>query len=142
MDVVAGLGDLSGKLVLDVTNNIKSENGYTVPQDGPSTAQRIQMLAPNAKVVKGLNTLNIAVMANTKLGGDHVTLPIAGNDKEAKAKVASIIQAMGLEAVGVGPIVAARYIEEMERMSIGSRAYSGGMDIDYAIHVRGTPRAK
>lgn len=142
VETAGSIGDLNGKLVLDVTNNIKIENNYVAPIDGPSTAEQIQTMFPKAKVVKGLNTLNVMVMANPKMGGDHVTCPVAGNDKEAKEKVIGIIQGMGLEALDVGPIVGARYIENMERMNIGFRLYAPGLDTDFNIHVRGTRREK
>ena len=134
-DAAASLGDLSGKLVIDVTNFIKRENNTIAPVDGPSIAEQIQALAPGAKVVKAFNTLTVAVMADPKLGGGHVAIPIAGDDKDAKARVAKLAEAAGLEPLDVGPLVAARYVEAMERLSLGYSFYSG-RKLDFTIHTR------
>ena len=53
-----------------------------------SLAERIQRAVPRARVVKALNTVTASLMVDPGSldGGDH-TLPICGNDDEAKREV-------------------------------------------------------
>jgi predicted dinucleotide-binding enzyme len=87
----AGAGDLDGKIVVDIANPIvRSDAGVTLDPIGTdSLAERIQRALPNARVVKALNTVTAAVMIDpgSLAGGDH-SLPICGNDDDAKREVA------------------------------------------------------
>jgi predicted dinucleotide-binding enzyme len=88
----AGASGLDGKILLDISNPIsRSDAGVTLEPIGTdSVAEQLQRAFPNARVVKGLNTVTAAVMIDPgSLGsGDH-TLPICGNDDDAKREVAS-----------------------------------------------------
>ena len=82
---------LDGKIVVDITNPIV-RSGDTVtlePIGTDSLAEAIQRAVPGARVVKALNTVTAAVMVDpaSLAGGDH-TLPICGNDDDAKREVA------------------------------------------------------
>jgi hypothetical protein len=87
----AGAADLDGRIVVDIANPIvRSDAGVTLEPIGTdSLAERIQRALPNARVVKALNTVTAAVMIDpgSLAGGDH-SLPICGNDDDAKRKVA------------------------------------------------------
>lgn len=87
----AGAADLDGKIVVDIANPIvRSDAGVTLDPIGTdSLAERIQRALPNARVVKALNTVTAAVMIDpgSLAGGEH-SLPICGNDDDAKREVA------------------------------------------------------
>jgi len=126
-DVVRGLGDLSGKIVLDPTNRVaRADDGYMDHAVETSNGELIQALAPDAHVVKAFNTLNYQTMIDP---GGPVTIPIAGNDADAKAKVAGLVTGMGLEPMDVGPIRAAHVLEGM--LTIWINARSAGTPYDY-----------
>jgi len=113
--IVRGLGNLRGKIIIDPTNRTRRGEGapsYDV-EGGGSNAELIQAAAPNARVVKAFNTLNWRQMVDPETAGGPITIPIAGDDAEAKAVVAEIVEGMGLEAVDVGPLRYARVLEEM-----------------------------
>jgi len=87
----AGAADLDGKILVDVANPIaRSEAGVTLDPIGTdSLAEQIQRAFPGARVVKALNTVTAVVMIDPgQLAGGAHTLPICGNDEDAKREVA------------------------------------------------------
>ena len=112
--VVRGLGNLSGKIVLDPTNpRIIGDDGLRNWAVDSSNAEIIQELAPGAHVVKALNTMNWRTMVNPEATGGPVSVPIVGDDDAAKAKVAALIKGMNLEPIDLGPLRYARIVEGM-----------------------------
>ena len=73
-------------------------------------------------MVKAFNTLSVELMTDAKRAGGPVTVPIAGTDPGAKARIAGIVQAMGLEPVDVGALYVSRYLEGMARLRMSYRA--------------------
>ena len=65
-----------------------------------------------------------------------MTVPIAGDDTEAKARVARLVEDVGLEPLDVGPLQAAEYMEEMLRLALGFRELNAGSAFDYYLRVR------
>ena len=131
-EVAAGLGDLSGKIVLDPTNRLeRRDDGYAYYVLDTSNAELIQAAAPGSSVVKAFNTLNYRTMIEP---GGPVTIPLAGDDADAKARIAELVTGMGLEPVDVGPLSAAKVLEGM--LAIWVNARSAGTPYDY--HFRQT----
>lgn len=127
-EVVRGLGNLSGKIILDPTNRISrdADDGFVDHAVDTSNGELIQAIAPDARVVKAFNTLNYRTMIDP---GGPVTIPLAGNDADAKAVVAELVSGMGLEPLDVGPIRASHVLEGMLEIWINAR--STGMPYDY-----------
>jgi len=127
-EVIRGLGNLSGKIVLDPTNRISrdADDGFADHAVDTSNGELIQAVAPNARVVKAFNTLNYRTMIDP---GGPVTIPLAGNDADAKAVVAELVSGMGLEPLDVGPIRASHVLEGMLVIWINAR--STGTPYDY-----------
>ena len=112
--VVTNLGDLSGKIVIDPTNpRIVGDDGLRDYAVETSNGELIQSWAPDAYVVKAFNTMTWETMVDPDSTGGPVTVPIVGNNREAKAAVASLITGMGLEPIDLGPI---RYAHALESM--------------------------
>ena len=129
---VRSLGDLSGKIIIDPTNRVApGEDGYFDHTAETSNGLMIQELAPDAFVVKAFNTLNYRTMIDP---GGPVTIPLAGNDADAKAAVAELVSGMGLEPLDVGPIRSAEVLEGM--LTIWINARQAGTPYDY--HFRRT----
>ena len=112
--VVRSLGDLSGKIVLDPTNpRIIGDDGLRNWAVDSSNAEIIQGLAPGARVVKALNTMNWRTMVDPAATGGPVSVPIVGDDDAAKAKVAALVESLDLEPIDLGPLRYARMVEGM-----------------------------
>lgn len=136
-EVVRQLGDLSGKIILDPTNRVgRSDDGWLVhdvPGKG-SNAELIQAAAPDARVVKAFNTLNYRTMIDPESSGGPVTIPIAGDDEDAKAVIAELIAGMGLEVVDFGPLRYAHVLEEM--LIVWANARARGEAFNYHLRLQ------
>jgi hypothetical protein len=106
------LGDLSGRIVIDPTNpRLIAADGLRDYAFEGSNAERIQALAPGARVVKAFSTLGAETMLDPSIAGGPVSVPIAGDDAAAKRVVAELVAGIGLEPVDVGPLRYAHVIE-------------------------------
>ena len=123
-DVVRALPSLSGKIIVDPTNpRVMASDGFADYPIDDSSAERIARLAPGAQVVKAFSTLGAETMLDPKVAGGPVTVPIVGDDRAAKERVAVLAREMGLEAVDVGPLRHARIIEGLHYLR--ANAYGG-----------------
>lgn len=123
-DVVRALPDLRGKIVVDPTNpRVTASDGFADYPIEDSNAERIARLAPGAHVVKAFSTLGAETMLDPRLAGGPVTVPIVGDDRAAKERVAALAREIGLEAVDVGPLRHARIIEGLHYLR--ANAYGG-----------------
>jgi len=132
--IARSLGDLSGKIIIDPTNNYVQE-GIPHLASETSNAELIQAAAPDAHVVKAFNTLNWHQMVDPESSGGPITIPLAGNDAAAKAKVAELVAGMGLEPMDVGPVQNAHFVEGMLVLWIYARV--NGNAFNY--HLRKAP---
>ena len=136
-DVVANLGDLSGKIVIDPTNpRIVGDDGLRDYAVETSNGELIQGWAPSARVVKAFNTMGWETMLDPGASGGAVTVPIVGNDNDAKAFVANLARGLGLEPIDLGPI---RYAHAVESLYLlwGNAATLGN---PFQYHLRQGPR--
>jgi NADPH-dependent F420 reductase len=124
-DVVRALPSLRGKIVVDPTNpRVTASDGFAdYPPVEDSNAERIARLAPGAQVVKAFSTLGFETMLDPTVARGPVTVPIVGDDRAAKERVAVLAREIGLEAVDVGPLRHARIIEGLHYLR--ANAYGG-----------------
>lgn len=132
-----GLGPLDGKLFIDVTNPLTVREGREIALPVPdSGAELLQRWAPGAKVVKAFNTVNFRVMADPSIAGGPVSVPLSGDDADAKATVATLVRGIGLDPVDVGPLRTARYTERMALLYVSLLARGGPA---YEFYLRPRP---
>ncbi len=119
--VVKGLGDLSGKIIIDATNPLVFEGNPPVVTYGTdrSLGEIVQDAHPEAHVVKAFNTIGWPAMIDPPTPAP--VIPLAGENAEAKAKVATWVNAMGIDTVDVGGIYHARVTEHMVVLMLNNR---------------------
>ena len=112
----AGAANLSGKILIDLSNPLDFSNGFpptlSIANDD-SLGEAIQRAFPDAKVVKTLNTLANPLMVDPGALPEPTDLLVSGNDDDAKAVVTRFLkEELGWESViDLGDISTARGTE-------------------------------
>ncbi|GAB1639781.1 NADPH-dependent F420 reductase [Krasilnikovia sp. MM14-A1259] len=123
----AGAGNLAGKVVLDIANPLDFSHGVPPTlfvKDTDSLGEQIQRTFPDARVVKTLNTMNAALMANPRqlADGDHTAF-VSGNDSAAKKVATELLASLGhRDIIDLGDITTARGTEML--LSVWLRLFS------------------
>jgi predicted dinucleotide-binding enzyme len=121
-EVLVSLGDLSGKIIIDPINPrvVDEERRVDYPTH-VSNAERLQALAPRSMVVKAFSTISADTMGDPGLVDHPITIPIVGNDPEAKAVVADICHQLGFETIDFGPVRYAHIVEGLYLLRVNAR---------------------
>jgi predicted dinucleotide-binding enzyme len=111
----AGAGDVDARILIDASNPLQFSGGSASLFVGidDSLAERIQRSFPAARVVKAWNTMTAALMTDPSriAGGDH-SIPICGDDADAKRDVAGLLAEFGWrDVVDLGDLAGARAME-------------------------------
>jgi 8-hydroxy-5-deazaflavin:NADPH oxidoreductase len=114
---MAGADNLSGKVLVDVSNPLDFSQGFPPSLsvcNTDSVAEQIQREFPDARVVKSLNTVNATVMVDPgSVPGEH-NIFVAGNDDGAKADVRALLEGFGWPServLDLGGVDGARALE-------------------------------
>ena len=127
-DALRSLGDLSGKVVIDITNPLTPDYmGLTIGHN-TSAAEQIAEAFSGAEVVKGFNTLFAQVLAAGADLGDSrkATVFLASDSERAKQTAKALAESMGFETLDAGPLKNARYLEPLAALNIYF-GYGAGM---------------
>jgi predicted dinucleotide-binding enzyme len=130
--VVADYGDaLDGKIIIDIANPVAPDLSGLVTPDGTSGAQETANGLPaGAHVVKAFNT----IFSHVLVKGGRLDAFIAADDAEAKARVSTLLESLGLRPLDVGGLHMARTLEALGLMMIGL-AKNGAGTWDFAINL-------
>jgi 8-hydroxy-5-deazaflavin:NADPH oxidoreductase len=136
-EVAIGLGDLSGKIIIDPINpRVFDDEGWADYPSYTSNAERIQILAPQAKVVKAFSTISVDTMIDPTLVDHPLTIPLVGNDADAKQVVAEICEALGFETMDFGPARYAHVLEGLYLLRGNARLYDNYFEWNYPASKR------
>jgi predicted dinucleotide-binding enzyme len=107
---------LSGKIVIDTMNYYPIREGQmpTLDAGALTSSELVQQYLKGAKVVKALHNQDaphLLINARPRTKGDRTTLPIAGDDGEAKATVTRFMDTIGYDAIDIGPLAESWRIE-------------------------------
>ena len=110
--------DLSGKVVVDITNPLKPDfSGLTIGHT-TSAAEELQAAAPGAQVVKAYNTIFASLFDLPVDQTAAVPVFLAGNDEAAVAAVEKLVEASGFAAEKTGTLDGARLVEPLGMLNI------------------------
>lgn len=127
------VGDLKGKVVIDITNPLTADYmGLTIGHT-TSAAEEIAKAVPGAKVVKAFNTVFAQVLADGSDFGEgrKVSVFVASDSERAKQSASAIAQSMGFTVVDAGGLKNARYLEPLAGLNI-YLGYGAGLGMGIA----------
>jgi len=115
-----GLGDLSGKVVIDITNPLTADYMGLTLGHSTSAAEEIAKAIPGAEVVKAFNTVFAQVLTDgANFGnGQTVTVFVASDSERAKQTATALAQSMGFATLDAGGLKNARYLEPVAGFNI------------------------
>lgn len=130
--VAADFGEaLDGKIVIDLANPVAPDlSGLVTPHGSSSAQETARALPPGALVVKAFNTIFGHVLARD----GRLDAFFAGDDAEAKARVSTFLDSLGLRPLDVGGLPMAQTLEALGLMMIGL-AKNGAGTWDFAMNV-------
>jgi 8-hydroxy-5-deazaflavin:NADPH oxidoreductase len=102
-------GLLRGRTVLDTGNYYPHRDGRIAELDADeaTTTEWAQRLLPDALLVKAFNNIlahHIPLLARPAGAPDRSALPIAGKDRDAKARATELIGRLGFDTVDAGTL--------------------------------------
>ncbi|MEZ4452761.1 MAG: NAD(P)-binding domain-containing protein [Nannocystaceae bacterium] len=140
VEVARGLGDLSGKVLVECGNPLRWAGGpvWNPPPAG-SLAAALAEACPGARVVKGFNTFGAEFHLDPTLaGGAVIDVQLASDDADAKASVAAIAERAGFAVIDAGPLRNAALLENLAILWIHLALAGGqGREIGFKLLRRG-----
>jgi 8-hydroxy-5-deazaflavin:NADPH oxidoreductase len=135
IEVAKQLGEkLRGKTVVDIANPLNSTyDGLATPPDSSSAEEVAKAAGSKTKVVKAFNTTYASTLQQGQVAGQPLDVFLAGDDQEAKNKVAQLVKDAGLRPVDTGPLRRARQIEGLGLLHIVTQ---GNLGTNYASAIK------
>ncbi|MEU9022704.1 NADPH-dependent F420 reductase [Actinomadura sp. NPDC048394] len=112
---------LRDKVVIDATNPLAADFMSLTIGHTTSAGEQVAAALPGARVVKAFNTVFAATLEVPGL-----FLPVASDDEAAKKTVLELGTQLGFDAVDIGPLANARYLEPAVELLV-QLAYGQGM---------------
>lgn len=131
-EAVKAGGDVSGKIIIDATNPLgMTPNGLNLTIGFEiSGAEKLEEIAPNAKIVKCFNQTGFENMANPK----GSMMFVCGNDAEASETVCKLAEDIGFETLNIGDLTKARLLEPLAMLWI-HLSISSELKRDFAFSI-------
>lgn len=103
---LSNLPPWNGRILIDSTNAIVFPGFKPADLKGKTSSEIVATLAPGARVIKAMNTLNVEILAADphEAGGRRV-LFLSGDDKDAKKDVRGLLEKAGFATIDLGPLV-------------------------------------
>ncbi len=115
LDLLGSAGDLSGTVLVDVSNPLDFSAGFPptlAVKDTDSLAEQIQRAFPDTRVVKTLNTLTAGLMVHPETLPEATSVFVSGDDDGAKTVVTALLSELGhRDVIDLGGIETARGTE-------------------------------
>lgn len=111
LQVAREVADWEQRILVDATNPIAPGMAGLLVGTTSSGAEQIAAAARQARVVKCFNSTGFENMAEPQYPAGGLFMPVAGDDADARQKVLALATLIGFDAVDMGPLAAARYLE-------------------------------
>lgn len=118
-ELLSAIGSLENKIVITCMSGLKPDfSGQTIGIATDlklSVAERLAQLAPGAKVVEAFNITFAEILASEsrQFGNEHPTVFYCGDDADAKAIAAQLIEECGYDAIDAGRLIVSRSLETL-----------------------------
>ncbi len=118
-NALVGVGDLTGKVVVDISNPLTPDYMGLTLGHTTSAAEQIAKAVPGAEVVKGFNTVFAQVLGGgADLDGQKVSVFLASDSERAKQTAGALAESMGFVVVDAGALKNARYLEPLGGLNV------------------------
>lgn len=118
-DTLAQLGNLAGKVIIDITNPITPDYMALTIGHTTSAAEEIARRAPGATVIKAYNTIFAQLLTYERKEGEPPPQVLyATDDIEAGLAFEELVRATGWQPVYAGALSNARYLEPLAELNI------------------------
>lgn len=111
LSVAGSVPDWANRVLVDATNPLAAGLAGLSVGTTTSGAEEIAKAARGARVVKAFNTTGAENMADSRYAGGAVFMPVCGDDADARNRVITLATLIGFDAVDLGDLKAARYLE-------------------------------
>jgi hypothetical protein len=120
VNALKSVGDLSGKVVIDITNPLTDDYMGLTLGHSSSAAEEIAKAIPEAEVVKAFNTVFAQVLSDGADFGNGQTVPVfvASDSERAKQTAKALAESLGFSTVDAGGLKNARYLEPVAGFNI------------------------
>ncbi|MEP6964636.1 MAG: NAD(P)-binding domain-containing protein [Polaromonas sp.] len=133
VNALKSVGNLSGKVVIDITNPLTADYMGLTLGHSTSAAEEIARAVPEAEVVKAFNTVFAQVLSDgADFGkGQTVSVFVASDSERARQTAKALAESMGFRTVDAGGLKNARYLEPLAGLNI-YLAYGAGLGTSIA----------
>ena len=105
---LAEVSDWNGRVLVDATNRPSDEDPW-----GVTSSELIASYAPGARVIKALNTLVVSWVPEYSDNKQKLVLFMSGDDKDAKQKLAHVLDETGFAPVDLGGLTEYGRLQEL-----------------------------
>jgi 8-hydroxy-5-deazaflavin:NADPH oxidoreductase len=118
---------LEGRVVVEISVPLDwdSMDGFVVPADSSAAEETQKLLPAGTPVVKAFDTDFARTLDSGEKNGTALDVFIAGDDEDAKRKVASLVEGGGMRPVDIGPLRRARQMEHAAFLQISAQQALG-----------------
>ena len=111
--IAQGRADWQGRVLVDATNPLAPGLAGLSLGTSTSGAEQIAALAHGARVIKAFNSTGAETLADSRYAQGQPMMPVAGDDAAARQQVLALATLLGFDAIDMGPLSAARYLEPL-----------------------------
>jgi predicted dinucleotide-binding enzyme len=114
---------LQGKVVLEISLPLdwESMDRLVVPPESSAAEETQKLLPGGTPVVKAFTTNFARTLESGEKNGSPLDVFIAGDDDQAKQKVALLVEGGGMRLIDVGPLRRARQIEHAAFLQVSAQ---------------------